>query len=136
MEIRISYQTEHRDKLFYGVCFEVFDEGNKPIPFSLQERLADEYNISADRLLSEEYFKEKNIAYYIEKETENIIPIGLIDFNFYYSERYIYICAEDKNQLYNLDRVINNIIQAIKDKYKAFELAEKFKNRTEDRIEI
>lgn len=137
MKIKICYDIERRDKVYYGVYIMVLDEKNIPIPFSMQSKLTgNEYWIKAENLVSEEYLRSNKVEYYKDINTNELIPIGLFDFLDYNNETSISICVDDKSQLYLLGKVVNNIFTAIKEKYKIKDFYMKFKNREEEIIEV
>lgn len=80
------------------------------------------------KLNDENFLKENDIEYI--KDDDNIIPIGIVDFQVSNRERYtkdILSCmAHESDELYKCNKIIDNIIKAIKIKYESEVFTKRF----------
>jgi len=94
--------------------------------------------ISLFKLADEEFLIENNIDYIVDKDN-NIIPIGIIDF-----QQQDKRCCEDvfrcivtsKDELYKCNEIIDNIVKAIKIKYKSEKFIDMFNTSKHNSINL
>lgn len=149
MNIEKSYTRGYIDeKLHLKVVFRVKDEkSDVRYVFAV---INEEKSFNFYDLLNEQYLKENNIEYIIEKENnkDRIIPIGLVKFNnnieiddleFGLDRKYMnhslsLLTDLDDDRLHLCNGVIENIEKAIEIKYEACKFSNKFKRNGSDRI--
>lgn len=72
-------------------------------------------------LNDENFLKENDIEYI--KEDDNIIPIGIVDFQVSNRQKYITeelsCMVDDNDELYKCQKIIDNIVRAIEIKYQS-----------------
>jgi len=133
LEIRVKYNKLYPDYSGYncycGVEIGVVNEKDEYYPFFYDNLLADrKIRININDLLTESVLKEKNIDYYVDKSTKQIIPVGLVDFLKECGRKKLELFIENRDKLYMIDWVIPSIVTAIKVKYRALEIYEKCDN--------
>ncbi len=140
MEIRVKYNILHPDYSGYNYCYGVeigvSDDKNEYYPFFYDNLLTDgKKRININDLLTDNVLREKNIDYYIDKVTNQIVPVGLVDFiKDYGGKASLKIYVENSDELYKLDQIMQGIILAIKAKHRAMEIARKCSNNEVDII--
>lgn len=141
MHIQICYEkyTEARNGGFYAILIECDNnKNNKSFAPFYYTQLISEKNIwiDAEKLLAEEYLQTNNVEYIIDKDTEQVIPIGIVEFCKESGKNDLALAFYDTKSLYKADQVIKNILKAIEIKYKTYELAQKCLSRYVENVEI
>ncbi len=141
MHLQICYEkcTESRNRGFYAILIECDNNKNNKYfaPFYYYQ-LISENNlwIDAEKLLSEEYLKTNNVEYIIDKDTKQVIPIGIVEFCKESGKNDLGLAFYDTKSLYKADQVIKNVLKAIELKYKTYKLAQKCQNKLVEEIKI
>jgi len=134
------YRMNYNNNCWYGINISIEDD--KAVPIILRQYEFNEEDtvyMNIFKLNDEEFLKENNIAYLVKDD--NIIPIGLIDFQRNdrrcNSTNLSLICTS-KDKLYLCESIIKNIVEAIRIKYKSIEFDNTFEKdkSVEHTIEI
>lgn len=140
LKIKVEYNTHgHFEDKVYTSRIRIYNDKDELLnPFFYKELITDSNVwINATNLLSEAYLKENKIEFIIDVETKEIIPLGLIKVR---TEEYVYdalrLSCKNSDELYKVDKVIKNIIEAIKIKYKSQILLLKCYRNEDDTFEF
>lgn len=141
MHLQICYEkyTEARYRGFYAILIECDNNKNDKFfsPFFYSQLISEDNAwIDAEKLLSEEYLHINNIEYFIDEDTNQIIPIGIVEFCKENGKNDLTLAFYETKSLYKADQVLKNILKAIEIKYKTYDLAQKCLSRYVENVEI
>jgi hypothetical protein len=145
MKIKKQYRTWQNsydfEDLNYGVTITIEEETDKPLSIFTRdiEKLYEKGSIwiDADKFLNKEELEKYSIDYLIEKDTEAIIPIGIIKFDdTYITLNKLNIKSVNKDKMYLINNIISNIEKAIKIKYEAYIFRTKCFQKIKDETDI
>lgn len=127
---KCNYRYGSGNSCWYGITISIGDDFHPSLHIILEQN---EFNdedtayMNIFKFNDEEFFKKNNIDYLIKDD--NIIPIGMFDFQKLdkrCNNSNLSLICKSKDKLYVCESIINNIVEAIKIKYKSIEFDKTF----------
>ena len=123
MEINVKYDLETNGvKNQYYIILTILNERGTEHSFVYNNN---ESWIKVSDLLDSSYLLNNNIKYYLD-DTQNIIPYGIVDFNNKSGKSTLAIVVDETSEISDAQKLIENIIEAIKISYAKYKSANDF----------